>query len=106
MAERLGEVAEQFTGRAVDLFGEQPDIVDVGDGTFEDDARPLELIGQCQRVREPEGAEQEGPLFAFETVMRSVAVYEASFVGESLFGRVDRGQDAGIDASSSSDPKD
>jgi hypothetical protein len=36
VAEGLGEVAEQFTGGRVDFLGEQVDVVEVGDGTFED----------------------------------------------------------------------
>ncbi len=39
MAERLREVAEQLAGLGVDLFGQQPDVVDEGDGPFENDAR-------------------------------------------------------------------
>jgi hypothetical protein len=45
---KAGEVAGQLTGGRVDFFGQQADVVEVGDGTLEDVPRPRGLAGQGQ----------------------------------------------------------
>jgi hypothetical protein len=48
VAERLVEVAEQFTGGRVGLLGQRADIVEVADGTLEDVPCPFGLADQRQ----------------------------------------------------------
>ena len=55
-----------------------------------------DLAGERERLREPERAEEERALFAFEAVVREVAVDEPVLVGEPLRGGVDRREHAGI----------
>ena len=96
VAEGLGEVAEQFTGGRVDFLGEQVDVVEVGDGTLEDVPCPRGLAGQG--LGQPEGAQHEGALPAFQavgSVAGAIAVDQAAFVGEALGDGVDSGQHAG-----------
>ena len=64
VAESLGEVAQQLPAGGVDFLGEQADVVDEGDGPFEDGAGPRWLTGKGQGLGQPEGAQQEGPFFA------------------------------------------
>src|SRR5438552_1793030 len=68
VAERLREVAEQFAGLRIDLFGEQSDVVHEGDRVLEHGFGALDLTGLSQRLGEPEGAQQERPFLARQAV--------------------------------------
>src|SRR6266566_8746429 len=82
VAERLREVAQQLAGFGVDFLSEQADIVDERRSPLEHNASPLRSVGEGHRVCEPERAEEERALFAFETIVRPVSVDEPSLVGE------------------------
>ncbi len=92
MAERLGEVAEQFAAARIHLLGQQPDVVDVGRGPVENGTGPRNQprAGEC--LGEPEGAQQEGSLLAGKSVVGSVAVDQAVIVGELTLRRLDGGE--------------
>ena len=99
VAQDLGEVAEQVTGGRVDFLGEQADVVELGDGTLEDVPCPRGLASQGQGLGQPEGAQHEGALPAFQAVGSAAgvkAVDQAAFVGEALGDGVDGGQHAGV----------
>ncbi len=120
MAEGLGEVAQELSAGGVDLLGEQADIVDEGDGPFENGAGPSRLAGQGQGLSQPEGAQQERAFVTLErsrgsgsgtpvprSSMRrsSVASIVASTLGSSAGRNPTRGS-IRLEASRSSEPKD
>src|SRR4051794_29529736 len=77
VAESLGEVAQQFTGRGVDLLGEQAEVVAEADGRGERLPRLADLAGEGMGLGQPERAEEEGALLALEAVVGPVPVDEA-----------------------------
>lgn len=101
----LGEVSGQLTGGRVDFFGQQADVVEVGDGTLEDVPRPRGLAGQGQGLGlgldQPEGTQHQGALPAFQAVGSAAGVIpvdQAAFVGKALGDGVDGGQHACVPA--------
>src|SRR5205807_8844871 len=96
VAEGLGEVAEELTARRVDLLGEQAEVVAEAGGRLECRASAVQLAGQGLRLRQPERAEQERPLFALEAVVGLVAVDESTLVRQVLGDGVDGGLHPGI----------
>src|SRR4051794_35973046 len=81
VAERLGEVAQELSADRVNLLREQTHIVDKCGRSFEDGARPVDLTGLGEGLRQPEGAEQEGAFLAAETVAGPEAVDQSTVVG-------------------------
>src|SRR5437588_11487510 len=61
VTEGLREVAQQLVPRRIDLFGEQADVIGIGNRVFEGRPGLLDLPGQRLCLGQPEGAEQEGP---------------------------------------------
>ena len=82
MAERLREVADHLAAARVDFLGQQAHVVDSRHRAPEGGGGPVELSGQCLRVRQPERAEQEGSLLPRQAVMSQVAVHQAALVGQ------------------------
>ena len=96
MAEGLGEVAQELSAGGIDLLSEQADVVDEGCRPFEDGAGPSRLSRPGQGLGQPEGAQKKRAFFALEPVVGPVAVHESPLIGETFFGRVDRGQHPGL----------
>ena len=82
VAECLREVADGFSGVGVDFFGEQADVVGVGDGGPERLFGRCGLAGQGEGMGQPEGAKKEGPFPAGQSVRGGVAAHKTASVGE------------------------
>jgi hypothetical protein len=72
-----GKFPDHLAAGRVDLLGQQADIADGGHGTLERRGGGLDLTGQRLRLRQPERAEQEGPLLTGEAVTGPVSVHPA-----------------------------
>src|SRR6185437_4287514 len=91
-AERLREVAEQFSGGRIDLLREQPDVVDELNRGGEHRSSSFEGSGLGERLSKPECAEQKTAFSARQSVdafLCAVAVDKPALVGEPVGDRVD-----------------
>ena len=84
MGERVGEVPEELTRRGVNFFGHQANIVRERDESLEALAGLSCLSERGEAFNEPEGADVERPLRAFEAVGCEVAADEPAFVRQSV----------------------
>src|SRR5207302_2317887 len=80
VAEGLREVAEQLAGLGIDLLGEESEVVAEPGGGAECFLRLVDLAGQRLRFGQPEGAQQERSLVAFEPVVGQVPIDQTPVV--------------------------
>ena len=103
VAEGLWKVAQELSADGINLFGEQADVVDERSGPLEDGAGPIRLSSFRESLSKPKCTQKERALLALEPIFGLVAVDESAFVGQSFFGRADRGEHPGIVGGQESD---
>src|SRR4051794_15947308 len=74
VTERLWEVPEQLTRMPIDFLREETDVVYVADGGLESGPCRVDVSGERLAFRQPERAQQEGSLLAFEPVGREIPI--------------------------------
>jgi len=87
VAQRLREVAEERTRRRVDLLGEQPDVVLVGQELLEERGSLVDVAAARERLDEPE---RTGDERAFAADVAGPAPQKAAARVELLANPVDR----------------
>ena len=70
VGERLREIPERGSGLRVDLLGEEPDVVRVGEESLEGVRGPCQVAALRPALDRPEAADAEGALAGRQPVIR------------------------------------